>query len=168
MSNGVKYEFGCLMAMVNTESAKKIGEINKKLISDDILYFEEGQEYGRENEPHITIKYGLTTNYPPKKIGEMVSHIKPFTVILESIDVFSNPKFDVVKINVKSNVLEKLNRMLSKLPNEDKYPIYRPHLTLAYVKPNTGKPLVKKTDPIEITINRIKYSDPIGKHYYDL
>lgn len=168
MSNNVKYEYGCVMAIVNEPSANKILEISKKLVTDDILYFEEGQEYGRETEPHVTIKYGLTENYSKDHMGKFVSQIKPFKIILESIDIFSNPKYDVVKFDVKSNVLEKLNKLLIRLPNEDKYPVYHPHMTLAYVKSGEGKRFVKKINPVEMTINRMKYSNPIGKYYYDL
>jgi hypothetical protein len=41
-------------------------------------------------------------------------------------------------------------------------------MTLAYVKPGEGKRFVEKINPVEMTINRMKYSNPIGKYYYDL
>jgi len=168
MSDDVKYEYGCVMAIVNETSANKILEISKKLITDDILYLEEGQEYGRETEPHITTKFGLTENYSKDHMGKLISQFKPFKITLESINIFSNSKFDVVKFDVKSDVLEKLNKLLNRLPNEDEYPVYHPHMTLAYVKPGEGKRFVKKINPVEMTINRMKYSNPIGKYYYDL
>jgi 2'-5' RNA ligase len=168
MENNVKFEYGCIMAIVDDSSANKIVEINKKLIPDDILYFEEGQEYGRETEPHVTIKYGLTTNYSESDIQKLVSYVKPFKITLTSIDLFKNPKFDVVKFNVESNVLRKLNKLISKLPNEDKYPVYNPHLTLAYVLPGEGDKFKKEIKPIDLNINKIKYSNSENKYYYSL
>jgi len=168
MSENVKYEYGCVMAMVNESFSEKIIEIGKKLITDDILYSEKGQEYGRETEPHVTIKFGLTENYSKNTIGKLISEINPFKITLVAIDIFSNPKFDVVKFNVESDVLKKLNSLFSKLPNEDEYPTYHPHMTLAYVKTGEGKRFKKKINPIQLSINRIKYSNPTAKYYYEL
>lgn len=168
MSENVKYEYGCVMAIINEDASKKIIDIGKKLIPDEILYFEEGQEYGREIEPHVTIKFGLTQNYNKNKMGEVFSKIKPFEITLVAIDIFSNPKFDVVKFDVESDVLKKLNTLFNKLPNEDEYPTYHPHMTLAYVLPGEGKKFKKQINPIQLSINKIKYSNPVAKYYYDL
>lgn len=168
MSENVKYEYGCVMAIVSEDASKKIIDIGKKLIPDDILYFEEGQEYGREVEPHVTIKFGLTQTYSKDKIGEVFSKIEPFKITLIAIDIFSNPKFDVVKFNVESDVLKKLNSLFSKLPNEDEHPIYHPHMTLAYVKPGEGKRFKKQINPIQLSIDKMKYSNPVAKYYYNL
>ncbi len=169
MKDNVKFEFGCIMGIPDQKNADLILKLNKLLIPDEMLYHEEGQEYGREVEPHITIKFGLTDTYTEEEMGDVISRIKPFQVNLTKIDVFSNEKFDVVKLNVSGKQLERLNKIFSKLPNEDEYPVYHPHLTIAYVFPGTGKQFVRilKT-PIEIMVSKIKYSNPIGKYYYDL
>lgn len=168
MSDNVKYEYGCVMAIINEDASEKIIEIGKKLIPDDILYFEEGQEYGREVEPHVTIKFGLTENYSKDMIGKLISKIEPFKITLVAIDIFSNSKFDVVKFNVESDVLRKLNSLFNKLPNEDEYPTYNPHMTIAYVKPGEGRRFKKQINPIQLSVSRIKYSNPIAKYYYEL
>lgn len=168
MSDNVKYEYGCVMAIINEDASEKIIEIGKKLIPDDILYFEEGQEYGREVEPHVTIKFGLTENYSKDMIGKLISKIELFKITLVAIDIFSNSKFDVVKFNVESDVLRKLNSLFNKLPNEDEYPTYNPHMTIAYVKPGEGRRFKKHINPIQLSVSRIKYSNPIAKYYYEL
>lgn len=163
-----KYEFGCVMAVLDDVISKAILEFNKKLIPDKFLYNDETNNFGRETEAHCTIKFGLTDHYKKDVMGKLIEVISPFKATLESIGIFENPKFDVVKFNVKSDVLERLNKLFSKLPNEDEHPIYHPHLTLAYVKPGEGKKFLKEFKPIEVEINRIKYSNPEGKYYYDL
>lgn len=168
MNNNVKYEYGCVMAIFNEDSSKKIVEIGKKLIPDNILYFEEGQEYGREVEPHVTIKFGLTVNYNKDTIGKLFEQVDPFKITLVAIDVFLNPKFDVIKFNVESEVLRKLNSLFSKLPNKDEYPTYNPHMTLAYVNSGEGKRFKNQIKPIQLSVNRVKYSNSIDKYYYDL
>lgn len=165
----VKYEYGCVMGIVDPTSAKKILEISNMLIPNESLYLEEGQEFGREKECHVTAKFGLTEHYKMDTMGRVMAVIHPFKAILESIGLFdTNPKFDVVKFNVKSEMLEKLNKLFSRLPNHDEHPIYKPHLTLAYVKKGEGKKFIREFKPVEVGINRMKYSNPYGKYYYDL
>jgi 2'-5' RNA ligase len=163
-----KYEYGCVMAMLDDEATSRIRVINEKLIPDNILYHEKGEEYGRETESHVTIKFGLTNTYTEENMGKLISKIKPFVVTLTRISVFNNPKFDVVKFDVESNILKKLNDLFSKLPNEDEFPVYHPHLTLAYVTPGNGNKFEKLIKPITLGVNRIKYSTPTGQYFYDL
>lgn len=168
MKENVKYQYGCIMGIVDPKTASTLLKISKKLIPDDALFFEEGQEYGRETECHITVKFGFTNHYSEEAMGKVMSKIKPFSAVLDKIDLFQNPKFDVVKYNVVSEELNRLNNLFKKLPNKDEYPIYHPHLTIAYVKPGQGKQFLKKISPVEIEITRMKYSNPVGKYFYDL
>lgn len=163
-----KYEYGCIMGILDNVASDLVMELNNKLIPNECLYNEPGEEYGREQEPHITIKFGLTKNYPKETIGKVISYIKPFSAWLMKINQFQNENFDVVKIDVKSDELMRWNKIFSKLPNEDKHPIYHPHLTLAYVLPGTGKNFIKYFKPVQVNINRIKYSNPAAKYYYEL
>jgi len=169
MKENVKYEFGCIMGILNQKASKTLLDISKKLIPNNVLYEEEeDQDYGREKEMHVTCKFGLTKNYSKKDMGKVISHIKPFLISISGITTFNNEKFDVIKIDVKSTMLTKLNKMFSKLPNEDEHPIYRPHITLAYVNPGKGNKFIREFNSIELIINRIKYSNPIGRYFYDL
>lgn len=45
---------------------------------------------------------------------------------------------DVLKIDVHSPDLHRLNTLLKQLPHVDTHPTYQPHVTLAYVKPGRG------------------------------
>ena len=54
--------------------------------------------------------------------------------------------------------LVNLNYTVSKLPNEDKYPIYIPHLTLAYLKPGTGKKYIGSRKIHEMFSDKIIWS----------
>jgi 2'-5' RNA ligase superfamily len=118
------------------------GQIN---IPDENLYRLEGDDsLGREREPHVTVKYGFTTNDVPDILREIVHETKPFPVYLGRVSLFdNNPEYDVVKIGVESPWLRKLNSQISlQIPNEDKYPSYNPHITIAYVKKGTAAKLV--------------------------
>ena len=51
----------------------------------------------------------------------------------------TNPDFDVVKVEVKSEDLRRLNKKVSESqPVTDTHPTYRPHATIAYVKKGKG------------------------------
>lgn len=45
---------------------------------------------------------------------------------------------DVVKININSPDLHRLNKLISDLPHTDTHPTYQPHITLAYVPAGQG------------------------------
>src|SRR4051812_49300035 len=94
-------------------------------------------EDGRETEPHVTVKYGLHEE-DPKTTAEALKGGAPIDAPLGKVSIFSNDKFDVVKIGVTSHDLHRLNKKISKLPHTDSHPDYNPHLTLAYVKPGLG------------------------------
>jgi 2'-5' RNA ligase len=151
--------YGCIMAEILGESREAILKYNKNHISDNVIYDNPKHEFGREMESHITIKFGLTKDYKPFEIDEMFSKISPFNVSFSGISLFENDKFDVVKLDVESNILKKLNEQFSKLPNEDEHPEYHPHCTLAYVKKGEGKQFIDKNVEIpDSEITQILYS----------
>jgi 2'-5' RNA ligase len=159
---------GCLMAMLSKEVSEKIINFGKRVIGEDQLYTE-GNEFGRESESHVTIKYGFTKDLNELEIRQLLKDQKPFMVEIFGLDKFTtNPKFDVAVFKVNSPVLSKLNEAASKFPNDDEYPEYNPHLTLAYVQ--KGKfPFVKENMKLRVPIKTLCYSPISGaKTYYDL
>ena len=163
-----KYDYGCLMAILNQDVAKKIIEFNYSLIDDKYLY-KEGSEYGREVHPHTTIKYGLTKSYSFDKMSEMLKSVKPFRIKINGVSIFENDKFDVVKLDIGGKELHDLHDKFSELPNEDEYDEYHPHITLAYVKPGMGKKFINKRKKFaSVLIKNLEYSDKGDKTFYNL
>jgi hypothetical protein len=160
---------GCLMAMVDKKFSAILNKANVKMIPEDILY-KEGHEFGRETECHVTIRYGFIPDINELQIRGLLKGVTPFMITLIGIDMFKNPEegFDVVKYSVQSDVLNRLNAASGKFPNENKYPDYKAHMTLAYVKPDSFTETKEGLD-IQIPIKRVCYS-PIkgGKSYFDL
>ena len=83
----------------------------------------------------------------------------PF-IELGNINLFdSNDDFDVVKIDVISDDLQKINTALKELPNQTTFPVYEPHLTIAFIKKGTGdKYRFNITVPNIIELSDIIYS----------
>jgi len=111
-------------------------EWNQLNIPDDVLHTDPDGGKGREREPHVTVKYGLLSPDIPEELRQICKETPPFPVFLGTVSLFTtNPEFDVVKIDVESPWLRKLNQQISDtLPHEDTHPEYKPHLTLAYVE----------------------------------
>jgi len=113
-------------------------------IPDDQIYTDPNDTtFGRELDIHITVKYGLTT-LNAEEINRQLNWLKePLEVRLEKVSCFygkeQNKPYDVIKIEVTSPSLNEMHKLLSKLPNEDKFPEYVPHVTIAYVKEGFGK-----------------------------
>ena len=152
---------GCLMAMFDKKTCDSLNKLNHKLISDENLYTE-GTEFGRETECHCTIKYGFINDLTELEIRRIINGIKPFIIRLKSISTFQNDKFDVVKFDVESPVLEYMNKRSSEYPNDDRFPIYAPHMTLAYVNKNSFT-YTKDNLELYVTIKNICYSPIIGE-----
>ena len=159
---------GCLMAMVSEEDTTKILQFSKQLINDKDLYIE-GNEYGRETEAHVTIRYGFLEDLNELDIRQLIQGQKPFMMEIFGLDKFaSHPKYDVAMFKVNSPVLKRLNELSGIHLNETNFPNYTPHLTLAYVQ--KGKfDHVKEGLKLNVPVRKLCYS-PIngGKSYFDL
>lgn len=106
-------------------------------------------DFGIETEPHITVLYGLT-EHTPEPIRRIAASQGPITVTLGKLSIFEQDEYDVLKVDVTGDdsALRALNAEIKKLPNEQTFPDYTPHLTLAYLKKGEGK---KYVDGIEAT-----------------
>jgi 2'-5' RNA ligase len=95
-------------------------------------------EDGQELEPHITLKYGLHDDNP-NALMALLRDATPIEVTFGTSSFWSTPEYDVVKIDVVSKDLQKLNTLLTnRLANTETQDAYRPHVTVAYVRPGCG------------------------------
>ncbi len=151
--------------------AKEAGEILNfaSRVSDSELYTDPNDSsYGREKEPHITVKYGLKTN-DPNDVSSIIKDHPPIAAKMGKVSIFENDKYDVVKVDVDSPELSALNKKIEQeaeisLPKSESFD-YTPHATIAYVKPGEGKKYVgdKTFDGKEITFDSLMVSTRDGK-----
>lgn len=134
-----KYDY--CSTQFNIDDPKILKLINK--IDDNDL-----AEDGKEDQPHVTIKFGIY-EIDPSKIAKAVKGFGIVKLKLGKISLFESNEHDVVKIDIHSPKLHRLNKLIcSKFKHDDTYPEYIPHLTLAYVKPGLGDKYVGKHDLI--------------------
>ena len=159
------YQWGCVMVQVPIKNWQQI--ISQ--IQPEDVYDGGDDRHGIEDDPHLTLLYGLEPQITEEEIKKVFSDFEhEVTLKINGIDTFNNEEYDVVKLNVeKTPELQKLHDRLSELPNHDSYPEYRPHITISYVKKGTGNKYVNPDFKMDIQgLNTICYSQPSGKRTY--
>lgn len=125
-------------------------------------------EDGREEQPHLTVKYGLHTE-DVDEVRSALAGVAPFKVRLGKTSLFENDQHDVVKVDIdEAGPLRELNAAIAgALEHTDTQDDYKPHVTLAYVKPGRGKKYVGKS-PLtgtQFTVDRVVFSDKAGRQH---
>jgi 2'-5' RNA ligase len=159
-------EYGCVMVEVPVSNWNEI----TSYINPDDVYSGGDDTHGIQENPHLTLLYPIFEYVKYEQVKSVLQSIldKEIFIEIDSIDIFENDKFDVVKFNVKNNdYLNKIhNELKIKIPNDDKFDIYKPHITIAYTKKGMGKKY-KKNYNHSISVKKITYTNPNGtKEYY--
>jgi len=132
------YDHGCVMVHVPVENWK---DLTSQINPDDLYQETEGDNYGIQEHPHLTLLYPVTSVVDVSEVESILREVlkDKLEVNINGIDLFENPKYDVVKFNVE----------------------YNPHITLAYTKPGCGK---KYCDPNYKynfnNVNKVIYTRP--------
>lgn len=158
-----KTEYGCLMVYLDID--KKDWKALQDLIDEDDLYTEEAG-YGLEDKPHVTILYGLHEDIEDEEIEVDINKIKEPKMRFKDISTFNPKDYDVLKFDVESSDLVKLNKEFREYPHTNSFPDYHAHATIAYVKKGTGKKYAEKMkDMLDIKIepSKIVYSKANGE-----
>jgi hypothetical protein len=165
VKESTSYDYGCVMVEVPVSNWNEITSI----INKDDLYEVEGENYGIQDNPHLTLLYGLKPNITKEQVEQVLEKSvdgEKIEIEIENIGLFENDNFDVVKFNIKkTEQLQKLFNSLSELPNENTFPDYNPHMTIAYVKKGLGKKYTK-TYSHKVSSNDICYSMANGEKIY--
>jgi len=131
---------GCVMLGVSPTNLDWSNIISQ--IDDEDLYTE-GDNFGKEFEPHITILYGLHLDEGVRKqiLDHYSKNFPNIAIIAKSVSLFENEKYDVLKYDIEvTPELAELNKFLTdNFAFTNSYPEYHPHCTLAYIKSGEGK-----------------------------
>jgi hypothetical protein len=158
--NGKPAQYAGVHKFSSTQFNFMSGPLGQKIIAmANKIADEDLAEDGREKEPHVTVKYGLHTA-DAAKVRDVVSGFRPLTIRFGRSSLFP-PKeggvYVVVKVDIDSKELRLLNRLLGNcLECTDTHPTYKPHITLAYVKPGKGQKYVGMKD-LEGTEAQLRY-----------
>lgn len=153
-----KHEFSSTQVNLPEDVARDVRGQAAAIAEEDLA------EDGRETEPHVTVKYGIHGD-DAARVRELLADEPPVRVTLGETSLFENEGGDVVKVDVDSPDLHRLNaKIAGAVENTESFPEYKPHVTLGYVKPGRGKKYAGNAALAgrEVVIDRIVFSDRNG------
>ena len=166
----VKYPFCSVFIEPPTELSQSLINWTRENVDDSEIYVKSGSAaYGREDEMHITLLYGLV-DVTLDDVKPLFEDTDRFNIHLGKIRVFERKNFDVIYLDVLSSLTE-FNTRLKVLPHIEKHGIYIPHLTLAYVKKGKSGRFryMKAWQGTRFQTNHIVFSSKDGlKEYFRL
>jgi len=153
------HSYSCVMINLPDELADRINSWGKQQIPDTALFVDKDGGMGREEETHVTVKFGLLDAMPSPELKDVFRNTQPFDIELKPITLFRQDDYDVVKMDVISAQLHALNREVCNVaPHHDTHPEYHPHVTIAYVKKGTCDRLEGVSpfdDPVKLGVSSL-------------
>lgn len=151
------HEFSSTQVNLPEPLAGQIRRWGHQFIADEDVDTEEG----REDEIHVTVLFGLHTN-EPDEVKKALKGVGPIELTLGKTSIFECEDYDVVKLDVESDDLHRLNKKLSDCcEHTQTHPTYKPHCTISYVKKGCGKKYVgnDKFAGTKIEIDEVLFSN---------
>jgi len=161
-----KTSYGCVMLFFDFPNMYKVQDA---IDPDDVYEDPDDDSFGFEDEPHVTLLYGLHDEVTDEEVKGVLDKFEFKPITLSKLSLFDNPDYDVLKFDIGNDggghILYEVNKELKKFPFTSDYPDYHPHSTVAYLKPKTGKKWVEKIDAkgFEVTPKFAVYSKPNEK-----
>jgi 2'-5' RNA ligase len=138
----------------------------KKVKDKDLYTPPEDYIHGREEEPHVTVLYGIHSQLPTE-VTKLISNGLSFDIKLKNISIFTNnAMFDVVKVEAISPSLNYFNSLLrNNVGNTQYFNNYQPHVTVAYIKKGKCSDLCGGVDfkDVKWNVNTVIFSSKNGE-----
>jgi len=170
---GIKYRnLGCSMLKVDTAPVT-LDDIG----GSEVLYVSNNPNlpwvngYINGKKPHVTLLYGLLENVRQEHVDIALKGLEiPKTIKLSHVGTFPSPlesePYICIVAHVNIEPLVKFHEKLCQLPNIKRYPVFKAHLTIAYVKKELcTQELLDKLNSmlsnIELEVKELKF-EPYG------
>jgi len=157
------YDYSSLQINLPEDLSDAVIDWGKKNIPEDTLHNNGNDTKGREDDIHTTLFYGIKS--PDVNAVKKFITVKPFIIRMGLITAFMDNDYDVLKIEASAPELYKLHyNVRNNVENENKFPTYSPHITIAYLKKGNALKWVgdKVFDGKEFNVNEIIFSSSNG------
>jgi 2'-5' RNA ligase len=134
-----KHEYNCVMLYFEFPLMK---EIHSKIKEEDIYTDPDDDSFGLEDEPHITLLFGLHENVSTEDVKKVVEKFSFSKCKIHNPSLFTPKEYDVFKFDVEGENLHECNDALKEYPYTSDFPNYHPHLTIGYLKSGKGEKYV--------------------------
>lgn len=138
-----EHEFSSLQVNISGRPTEIMQKMQKAIAKADLQPDKDrvaDADNGLEHELHVTCRWGLHFQTPSVKLRQELKVFGPITIEFGKTSLFTGRETDVLKVDVKSEDLHRLYKLIGRLvPTHTTFPVYRPHVTLAYLKPGRGK-----------------------------
>jgi 2'-5' RNA ligase len=158
------YDYASTQVNLTPDIAQKIMDWGNENIPDDEISNHD-ENAGRDDEPHITVLYGIV-DQDPQQVVDLLKGKGKAQAKLGKVSLFENDDFDVVKVSVESADLGKFQKIMwDGVEHESDYPEYDPHVTIAYVKAGSGSKYEGSADfeGTELTFDTVIFSASDGE-----
>jgi 2'-5' RNA ligase len=162
---GVSHKYSSTQLNLPEPVAREVTALSSLIPEDDLA------EGGVETEPHVTVKYGLK-DADPTEVARLLRNHPPVMVTLGKTAHFAGVEdgtADAVYAEVSSPELRSLNKFVAEntYAPGDTHRDYKPHVTLAYVKPGIGAKYDGDTtlEGTQVVIDRVVFSSKDGQKY---
>lgn len=138
-------DYSCLMVYINDQGfVRDFDKVVQSIAEEDVYDPPDDEKFGREDKPHVTVKYGLHTG-DAEDVRGLVENFGPIEAKIKCVSFFrkDGKDYDVLKFDIVSDDLSRLRAAVEKeLPATDEHPDYHPHMTIAYLKRGTAEKYV--------------------------
>lgn len=125
--------------MIDYDTPELIKDIQKKLTDDDLYVEKDNDDFGIEDETHVTLVPCLDNDIDLNELKKLLKPLKDYEIMLRNISLFRNDKYDVLKCDVVSmNLIDTNRKITDRFTTHSDFKEYHPHTTIAYVKKDHG------------------------------